>query len=110
MRGRAYAGDPRLPFTGSTPLTRAQSQAAPPTKHRAEQDRARVLEYIRQEADGGATDDEIQTALDMEGNTERPRRIELARAGCIEHRDTITRRTRSGRPAVVWFFRKDLTL
>lgn len=49
----------------------------------------------------GLTDEEIQGALDMSANTERPRRIELQRAGLVC--DSAQRRaTRSGAHAVVW--------
>jgi hypothetical protein len=49
----------------------------------------------------GATDDEIQTALGMAGNTERPRRRELEDRKLIG--DSQKRRlTASKRQAVVW--------
>jgi hypothetical protein len=49
----------------------------------------------------GATDEEMQNDLNMNGSTQRPRRVELLQAGLI--RDSgRTRRTRSGRAAVVW--------
>src|SRR5262245_10175682 len=62
--------------------------------------RERVYRAIRDSADG-LTDEEIQRVLEMDGSTERPRRVELLRAQRIcdsgERRDT-----RSGRRAVVW--------
>lgn len=61
--------------------------------------RERVLAHLR--AHGGATDDEIQAALDMPPSTQRPRRVELVRAGLV--RDSgEKRKTRSGRRAAVW--------
>lgn len=49
----------------------------------------------------GATDEEMQDALEMAPNTQRPRRIELVEDGWV--RDSgRTRPTRSGRKAVVW--------
>lgn len=61
--------------------------------------RAQVLAHIR--SSGGATDEEIQTALGMEGSTQRPRRVELIRQGLI--RDSGRKRlTSSRRQAVVW--------
>jgi hypothetical protein len=62
--------------------------------------RARVLDYIRTRGSRGATDAEIQHALGMNGNTERPRRIELVEGGWLT--DSGLRRTVSGRPAIVW--------
>ena len=58
----------------------------------------RVLTYL--EEHGPATDEEIATGLGMNPSTERPRRIELARAGLIA--EAGTRRTTSGRNATVW--------
>lgn len=49
----------------------------------------------------GATDEEIQVALEMNPSTERPRRIELCNKGLIENSGR-TRKTRSGRKATVW--------
>lgn len=62
--------------------------------------RAQVLEYLRERVDG-ATDEEIQTALSMGGSTQRPRRVELVNRGLV-HDSGRTRRTTSGRQAVVW--------
>jgi len=58
----------------------------------------RVLAYLDEH--GPATDEEIATGLGMNPSTERPRRIELARAGLIA--EAGTRRTASGRMATVW--------
>jgi len=63
--------------------------------------RGQVLAHLRSCGVKGATDDEMQVALDMNPSTERPRRIELWRAGLVE-RSGRTRPTRSGRLAVVW--------
>jgi len=63
--------------------------------------RARVMAKIAASGDDGATDEEIQIAFEMEGNTERPRRRELQLGGLIV--DSGRRRlTTSGRQAVVW--------
>jgi hypothetical protein len=61
--------------------------------------RARVLAHLK--ACGGATDEETQDALGMAQNTERPRRVELVRAGRVIDSGE-TRKTKSGRSAVVW--------
>ena len=58
-----------------------------------------VLELLR-ENPHGLTDEEQQHALGMNPSTQRPRRIELARRGLIV--EAGTRRTSSGRNAVVW--------
>jgi hypothetical protein len=49
----------------------------------------------------GGTDEELQDALGMNPNTQRPRRIELVERGLV--RDSgRTRKTKSGRRATVW--------
>ena len=63
--------------------------------------RAEVYSIIFAAGFEGATDEEICTALDMGGSTERPRRVELADGGFVM--DSQRRRqTRSRRWAVVW--------
>jgi hypothetical protein len=63
--------------------------------------RARVLGHLIECGRLGATDEEMQTALDMNPSTQRPRRIELVAAGLV-YDTTATRATRSGRRAAVW--------
>jgi len=68
--------------------------------------RAHVLEAITR-TPAGATDDEIQIALGIDGSSERPRRWELWKLGQIEirrddHGVPVQRMTRTGRRAVVW--------
>jgi len=48
----------------------------------------------------GLTDEQMQITLGMNPSTQRPRRIELMKLGLIE--SAGTRKTRSGRNAVVW--------
>lgn len=105
MKGRGFFGLLSLPFTGTAEDTIATSRAAANAalQSHVERDRAAILAYITDEGDSGATDDEIENATGIKGNSARPRRIELARAGLIEGRDGETRKTRSGRPAVIWF-------
>jgi len=47
----------------------------------------RVLKYIQQRGVSGATDKEVQSALNMRGDTQRPRRRELEQAGLIREAD-----------------------
>lgn len=60
-----------------------------------------VLGYIRDCTTAGATDFEIQIALGWDGNTERPRRLELQRAGRIKDSGR-KRETPLGGKATVW--------
>lgn len=63
--------------------------------------RARVFAYVVSQAEHGATAQEIEFALSMEGNTVRPRLVELREHKAIED-SGITRKTKAGRSAVVW--------
>jgi hypothetical protein len=60
-----------------------------------------VYDYISLQGTHGATDEEIQTVLNMAGSTQRPRRVELVEAGLVK--DSGRRRAmKSGRSAIVW--------
>ena len=63
--------------------------------------RAAVYRYVLSHGGDGATDQEIQNALDMNGNTERPRRRELEQAGLVID-SKQRRKTDAGKDAVVW--------
>lgn len=79
------------------------AEAAERAEPRAGTDRALVLRAIRvglMTAEG-MTDDEIQSCLDMNPSTVRPRRVELVRDGLVEDSGK-RRKTRSGRLATVW--------
>ena len=62
--------------------------------------RERVFDAIQRAGSSGITDTEIQEALGMSGDTERPRRVELFKASRIYPEGQ--RRTASGRLADVW--------
>lgn len=81
-------------------------QAATQITESAHTLRAKVLQFITDAGEHGATDLEIQTALDMEGNTERPRRRELVLMKKIRWSGQ-TRRTTSGRNAKVWIIKEE---
>lgn len=68
--------------------------------------RARVYALLVTCSWQGATDEEMQTALGMNPSTQRPRRIELVKAGRAV--DTGRKRpTKSGRMAVIWMAREE---
>lgn len=62
--------------------------------------RAKVLEFLRA-LPSGATDEEIQLALEMNPSTQRPRRVELVDRGLVFDSGNV-RLTKSKRRAVVW--------
>lgn len=69
--------------------------------------RRKVYDFIAGCGPRGATDDEMQARIPMDPSTQRPRRIELHKARLIEAASNTdctarTRKTRSGRDAVVW--------
>ena len=81
-----------------SPTSQAAAEAIAPTTGTL---RAEVYAFLKLRGEQGATDEEIQRALHMEGNTARPRRRELEQSGLI--RDSgATRQAISGRSAVVW--------
>ncbi len=65
--------------------------------------RLQVENHIRKQGPRGATDKEIQAALQISGDTERPRRRELQQAGRI----TAAAETRNGCKVWVWVDRAD---
>jgi len=81
--------------------SRTSVEAAERAAPRSGAQRAQVLAHLRDQGEAGATDEEIQTALDLGGSTQRPRRVELVHRGLV--RDSgRTRPTRAGRSSVVW--------
>lgn len=60
--------------------------------------RERILDALRLMP---MTDEQLQGALSLEGNVERPRRVELVKMGQVVASGE-TRPTRASRPAIVW--------
>lgn len=90
-----YRGDPPAQRHSVTSIAAAQSirKSIGPLHQR-------ILDHLKT-CPLGATDEEMMDALDMGGNTERPRRRELELMGRITDSGK-TRLTRSGREAVIW--------
>jgi hypothetical protein len=63
--------------------------------------RLSVYEYLIRQGLRGATDNEMQQALQMSGDTQRPSRVKLLRDGLIIDSGT-TRINLNGNPATVW--------
>ncbi|WP_166827325.1 hypothetical protein [Thalassoroseus pseudoceratinae] len=70
-------------------------------RHSTNDHRERIFNFVRSQGRHGATDAEIQAALRMDGNSERPRRIELESQGRIV-RTSRKRSTDSGHHARVY--------
>ena len=81
--------------------TQTSKDAAADIRAHAHTLRARVLAYIASRGEDGATAQEIENALGMNGSTVRPRLVELREHGTIAA-SMFTRLTTSGRRAVVW--------
>jgi hypothetical protein len=64
--------------------------------------RERIYDFILNAGARGATDEEIQDHLDIPGNTQRPRRWELSHKQDRIKPTGETRKTHTGRYAVVW--------
>lgn len=87
-----------LPYQSHSPTSK---EAATEAKRRASALRRKVFEFIRSKGKHGATDDEIQVGLELEGSTQRPRRVELVNDSSVVPSGRY-RQTRSGRKATVW--------
>lgn len=87
------------PPTNGTPTSNAAAERIEPATGTL---RRLVLDYVRQCGEIGATDEEMQHALEMNPSTQRPRRQELEKLGYIRRIDGFTRPTRSGRSAVIF--------
>jgi hypothetical protein len=100
--------DVRLPYNGEPPSqahsTTSRAAGASIKKHIGPMHK-RVLAYLNERPDHGATDDEMIEALVMGGNTLRPRRRELELMERLWNSGR-TRPTTSGRAAVVWTIKK----
>lgn len=75
--------------------------AAAEIKPTAARLREAVCEAIRAAGADGLTDEEMLSATGLQPSTGRPRRVELVQAGRVIDSGR-TRRTKSGRSAVVW--------
>jgi hypothetical protein len=93
---RPYHGHPPAQAHSETSRAAADSVA-----HSIGPSHERILALLHDRGERGATDEEMMEALDMGGNTQRPRRRELQLMDMI-HDSKTTRPTRSGREAVVW--------
>ena len=81
--------------------SRTSVEAAKLMRGRAGTLRATIYRWLLTRSEWGATDEEGQEALGMEGNTYRPRRCELQEAGLVV--DSRQQRfTKNRRRAVVW--------
>jgi hypothetical protein len=107
-RAAALPTFPALVAAGATPETFATSEAAAiSVADTKEQQRASVYACIRSAGLEGRTDHEIQTALGLDGNSERPRRWELQQQARVAVKrdgqgNAFRRLTPGRRKAVVW--------
>lgn len=88
---------PLFPPSVNKPTSIAAAEAI---MHDAATLRAKVYEYLRVQPDG-ATDEELSTALQMNPSSCRPRRVELVARNLVTDSGK-TRKTVSGRSAIVW--------
>ena len=82
--------------------SRTSMEAAEAIRPKVNSLQKRVLAYLRACGSYGATDEEMQDALGLEGSTQRPRRRELQQQGLITGPEGLVRKTSSGRNAQVW--------
>lgn len=85
------------------PHSEESKEAAKLAEPKAGTQRAEILKLLRLHAGRwGYTDDDIQRYLGLNANTERPRRIELVRAGLVEKNPDQTGTSAKGRKAALW--------
>lgn len=89
--------DRPAPYVRGSSTSRAA--AASLSQSKIERDRATILAFIA--ARGPVTDEEQQAGTGIGGNTQRPRRLELADAGLIK-KAAEKKRTLAGNRAVAW--------
>lgn len=94
-----FGGLPPFVKGSDTSLTAALSQRQSATGMRG-----RVLAYLRQVGEYGATDNEIETVFDLLHQTASARRRELVLQD-LAYDSGRRRKTRSGRSAAVWVAR-----
>lgn len=88
-------------FQKHSETSRQAAEAIQPSLGRMQN---RVYQYFLDAGEHGATDEEVQLALDMNPSSQRPRRIELYQRGLIKESGQV-RKTTSGRNAAVWLAR-----
>ena len=86
------------PFQPHSETSREAAEAIKPKRGTLQR---RVFAFIESRGVSGATDEEIQLGLELNGSTVRPRRGELAQRRLIVQSGK-TRKTKSGRNATVW--------
>ena len=89
---------------GRRPYVRGSktSQAAAEAVFRPGPARERIFQFIASCGRAGATDDEIQIALNLKSQTESARRVELFESGRIVKYANETRSTRQGRQGEIY--------
>ena len=92
------AEEPRAPFVADSETSRQAALAIGP---RLSALQAKVLRFITNRGDYGATDEEVALSLNMRGDTARARRCELRDASLVVKSDK-RRPTTSGQSAAVW--------
>lgn len=96
-------GDTPFPYRGDPPSqvhSATSVAAAEAIKPRTGPLHKLILDHLAQ-CPNGCTDEELMAALDLSGNTERPRRRELQLMGRVVDSGR-TRPTQSGKQATVW--------
>ena len=78
-----------------------------PSEESRAKSRTRVYAFIRERGARGATDYETQQATGIGPQTQTPARLELERGGIVQDSGK-TRKTPSGRPAIVWVVCKEV--
>lgn len=93
--------DPPAPDPPAQNHSATSRAAAKQARLAAPRRRERLLGYLRRRGNAGATDAEMQEALGISGDSQRPTRVDLVKRGVVMDSGR-TRQTPSGRAATVW--------
>lgn len=94
---------PTMPAPAQEHSEESKAAARSQSATKLHRDRLMVFTALKTAGIDGATDEELQLATGLDGNTERPRRIELVKENLITRHGT--RPTTRGKAAAVWIVR-----
>jgi len=101
----AHREHPLPDMRGQPPANRMDTSIAQADRIRelpkTKRDEAALLVWLTERSEQGATDDEIKTHFEWDGDYERPRRWQLVQQDKVRP-SSLRRKTKDGNPATVW--------
>ena len=112
VHGRKFGNDGTASNVGAVPYdngTLTSRKAAESIRPCVNSQAARVFGFIDSQGERGATDKEVQAGLQMDGNSQRPRRVWLMRNGFVKPKGAPCEHVVRER-SIVWVVAKRLEL